>query len=114
MENGFSGPFVLVFETDFGSSAYCGYDRTTGVFTARYPGVYSFAINLWQSDIMYAQIRIDEIVVCEAYGRHMDTVSCHVIQRLESGQKVDVFLKSGRLNNPHDASNNQFHGVLLK
>lgn len=112
MKNGFSGPFVLVFETDFGSSAYCGYDRTSGVFTVRYPGVYSFTINLWQSEVMYAQLRIDEIVVCEAYSRH--TVSCHVIQRLEKGQKVDVFLKSGRLNNPHDASNNQFHGVLLK
>ena len=101
-------------------SAPCGYDRTTGVFTVKIPGLYMFTINVLRDSNSQssAQIRIDQKNVCHTYsykGGNNDTNTCTTIQFLKTGQKVDVYLRDGTLTQVWEAfPSNQFHGVLLQ
>ena len=111
---------TIIFELEGAMSAPCGYDRTTGVFTVKIPGLYMFTINVLRatSDRTSAQIRIDQKNVCHTYNSNAgssDTSTCTTIQYLKAGQEVDVYLRDGSLRGAWDNfPSNQFHGVLLR
>ena len=101
-------------------SSPCGYDKNTGVFTVKTPGLYLFAITVSRraSSQTSVQIRVDQQNQCHTYhndGTQDDTYTCTTIQDLKVGQKVDVYLRVGSLTYFWDYfPNNQFQGVLLR
>ena len=101
-------------------STPCGYDKNTGVFTVPHDGLYLFTYNLvkYLKSNLYAQIRVDGVSVCQTYSPSYQnwghSTSCSTMQKLKSGQTVDVFLKEGTIRHPYyDNTDNQFHGILL-
>ena len=104
-------------------SSPCGYDKNTGIFTVKTPGLYLFAITVTTatSSTTSVQIRVDQQNKCHTYsyhssGRNEDTHTCTTIQDLKVGQKVDVYLRTGSLTYFFGEAfpSNQFQGVLLR
>jgi len=74
---------VIVYTTLMASSGVCGYDVTTGKFTAPVHGLYMFSVNSCQRGnwVLIAIVKNNEILLRSAQ-RNINNHSCHTVQTI--------------------------------
>ena len=92
------------------------FDGSTGVFTAKIPGVYYFSASLQKDSVSHLQFRIykNDSSLCRGYDTNgndsYNMVTCSATIKLDKNDRVSVFLYTGKLTSGHYST---FTGFLI-
>jgi len=108
---------TVIFSKDDGSKN-CGYDPSTGIFTAQTDGFFHFSFNVLRKGKdkdLSVDLMLGTESVCNVYSRkdsrnYGDTMSCSYTTELKAGQTVFCRLKSGTI---PSGNWSQFHGFRI-